>query len=363
MFFIGYFFFEVPSNMILERVGARRWVPIIMVAWGGATLSLAFVTTPLEFYVIRFFIGFAEAGFFPGVVLFMTYWFPVSHRGRIMALFMAGLAVSGVVGGPICGAIIEYMDGYAGLAGWQWLMITTGLPSLIVAAGIYFLLTDKPDHANWLTPREKLVLKASLGHQDRPKASIKAALLNFWTWSSAWIYFLLVCGGYGISFWMPTLFSKAGIESNAKIGLLVAVPNLLGVIAMLLICRHSDRTQERRWHLTACFTLVAVGYLVIASQLNSVTGLLVGLSIAHIGILAGVPLSWTIPTRMLTPAATAVGIAVVASIGNLGGFVAPVLIGKLSLLTGNFGIGFLAIGALQLVAALWTALTVRIPRH
>lgn len=363
MFFIGYFFFEVPSNMILERVGARRWVPIIMVAWGGATLSLAFVTTPLEFYVIRFFIGFAEAGFFPGVVLFMTYWFPVSHRGRIMALFMAGLAVSGVVGGPICGAIIEYMDGYAGLAGWQWLMITTGLPSLIVAAGIYFLLTDKPDHANWLSPREKLVLKASLGHQDRPKASIKAALLNFWTWSSAWIYFLLVCGGYGISFWMPTLFSKAGIESNAKIGLLVAVPNLLGVIAMLLICRHSDRTQERRWHLTACFTLVAVGYLVIASQLNSVTGLLVGLSIAHIGILAGVPLSWTIPTRMLTPAATAVGIAVIASIGNLGGFVAPVLIGKLSLLTGNFGIGFLAIGALQLVAALWTALTVRIPRH
>ncbi|WP_296284752.1 hypothetical protein [uncultured Acinetobacter sp.] len=143
----------------------------------------------------------------------------------------------------------------------------------------------------------------------------------------------------------------------------MAVPNLLGVIAMLLICRHSDRTQERRWHLTACFTLVAVGYLVIASQLNSVTGLLVGLSIAHIGILAGVPLSWTIPTRMLTPAATAVGIAVIASIGNLGGFVAPVLIGKLSLLTGNFGIGFLAIGALQLVAALWTALTVRIPRH
>lgn len=363
MFFIGYFFFEVPSNMILERIGARRWVPMIMVAWGGATLSLAMVTTPIEFYFIRFFIGFAEAGFFPGVVLFMTYWFPASHRGRIMALFMAGLAVSGVIGGPVCGAIIEYLDGYAGLAGWQWLMITTGLPCLIIAAGIYFLLTDRPDQANWLNPREKQVLKTSLGHQDRPKASIKAALLNFWTWNSAWLYFLLVCGGYGISFWMPTLFSQAGIESNAKIGLLVAVPNLLGVIAMLLICRHSDKTQERRWHLAACFSLIAVGYLVIVSQLHSVVGLLIGFSIAHIGILAGAPLSWTIPTRMLTPVAAAVGIGIIASIGNLGGFFAPVLIGKFSQLTGNLGIGFLVIGALQLIGALWTAFTVRIPRH
>ncbi|MEG2434139.1 MAG: MFS transporter, partial [Acinetobacter sp.] len=363
MFFIGYFFFEVPSNIILERIGARRWVPIIMVAWGSATVSLAFVTTPSEFYVIRFFIGFAEAGFFPGVVLFMTYWFPASHRGRIMALFMAGLAVSGVIGGPICGSILEYLDGYAGLAGWQWLMITTGLPCVIIAAGIYFLLTDRPDQANWLNAREKQILTASLGHQDRPKASIRAALLNFWTWSSAWIYFLLVCGGYGISFWMPTLFSKAGIESSAKIGLLVAVPNLLGVIAMLLLCRHSDKTQERRWHLTACFTVIAIGYLVIVSQLNSVVGLLIGFSIAHIGILAGIPLSWTIPTRMLTPAAAAVGIGVIASIGNLGGFFAPVLIGKFSQLTGSFAIGFLVIGALQVIAALWTALTVRIPRH
>ncbi|MHA3891062.1 MFS transporter [Acinetobacter sp. GXMZU3951] len=363
MFFIGYFFFEVPSNMILERMGARRWVPMIMLAWGGATLSLAWVTTPQEFYLIRFFIGFAEAGFFPGVVLFMTYWFPASHRGRIMALFMAGLAVSGVIGGPICGAIIEYLDGYAGLAGWQWLMITTGLPCLIIAAGIYFLLTDRPEDANWLSSREKQVLKASLGDQQRPKASMRAALLNFWTWSSAWIYFLLVCGGYGISFWMPTLFSQAGIESNAKIGLLVAIPNLLGVIAMLLICRHSDRTQERRWHLTACFTLIAIGYLVIVSQLGSVVGLVIGFSIAHIGILAGAPLSWTIPTRMLTPVAAAIGIGVIASIGNLGGFFAPVLIGKFSQLTGNFSIGFLVIGALQLIAALWVALTVRIPRQ
>lgn len=362
MFFIGYFFFEVPSNMILERIGARRWVPLIMFAWGLATAALAFVTTPLEFYLLRFFIGFAEAGFFPGVVLFMTYWFPPSHRGRMMALFMTGLAISGVVGGPVCGAIMQFLEGYAGLAGWQWLMIATGLPCLAVGMGIYLLLTDHPDQARWLSPRERQVLKASLGSQERPKTSVKAGLFNFWSWNSAWIYFLLVCGGYGVSFWMPTLFSQAGVESSAKIGLLVAVPNLLGAVAMLLICRHSDKVQERRWHLTACFAVAAIGFAVIASQLGSVAGLLLGLSIVHVGILTGVPLSWTIPTRMLAPAAAAVGIAIVASVGNLGGFVAPVLIGKLSEASGELFTGFLALGGLLLLGALWTALTVRMPR-
>ncbi|MEK1940537.1 MAG: MFS transporter [Pseudomonas sp.] len=362
MFFIGYFCFEVPSNIILERIGARRWVPIIMLAWGLATVAVAFITTPLEFYIVRFFIGFAEAGFFPGVVLFLTYWFPPSHRGRIMAVFMTGLAISGVIGGPLCGAIMEFLNGYAGLAGWQWLMIATGLPCLVVGVGIYLLLTDHPDQARWLSTRERQVLKASLGNQERPKASIKAGLLNFWSWNSAWIYFLLVCGGYGVSFWMPTLFSQAGVESKAQIGWLVAVPNLIGAIAMLLISRHSDRSLERRWHLAACFAVGAVGFAVTASQLGSVVGLLIGLSITCIGIFAGVPLSWTIPTRMLTPSAAAVGIAVIASVGNLGGFAAPVLIGKLSNTSGGLAGGFLVIGALLLLGALWTAVTVRIPK-
>lgn len=362
MFFIGYFCFEVPSNIILERIGARRWVPIIMLAWGLATVAVAFITTPLEFYIVRFFIGFAEAGFFPGVVLFLTYWFPPSHRGRIMAVFMTGLAISGVIGGPLCGAIMEFLNGYAGLAGWQWLMIATGLPCLVVGVGIYLLLTDHPDQARWLSTRERQVLKASLGNQERPKASIKAGLLNFWSWNSAWIYFLLVCGGYGVSFWMPTLFSQAGVESKAQIGWLVAVPNLIGAIAMLLISRHSDRSLERRWHLAACFAVGAIGFAVTASQLGSVVGLLIGLSITCIGIFAGVPLSWTIPTRMLTPSAAAVGIAVIASVGNLGGFAAPVLIGKLSNTSGGLAGGFLVIGALLLLGALWTAVTVRIPK-
>ncbi len=296
------------------------------------------------------------------MVLFLTYWFPATHRGRIMALFMTGLAVSGVIGGPVCGAIMQYLDGARGLAGWQWLMITTGLPCLLVGIAIYLLLTDHPDQAAWLDARERTVLKLSLGNPERPKASLKEGFFNFWSWNSALIYFLLVCGGYGMSFWMPTLFRSAGVASSIEIGLLVAVPNLVGVVAMLLISRHSDRTQERRWHLAACFALAAVGYAVTVSQLGNVPGLVLGLCIAHAGILAGAPMSWTIPTRMLAPSAAAVGIGIIASVGNLGGFAAPVLIGKLSGQTGGFAAGMLVIGALLLFGAVWTALTVRIPR-
>ncbi len=362
MFFVGYFFFEVPSNMILERIGARRWVPIIMGAWGLATVALAFVSTPLEFYLIRFFIGFAEAGFFPGVVLFMTYWFPLSHRGRMMALFMTGLALSGVVGGPVCGAIMEFLDGYGQLAGWQWLMITTGLPSLLVGVAIFLLLTDRPEQARWLNERERQLLQSSLGGEQRPKSSLKAGLRSFWSWNGAWIYFLLVCGGYGMSFWMPTLLKATGVSSSAEIGWLVAIPNLIGAIAMVLICRHSDQTQERRWHLVACFLLAAAGYAVTIWQLDNLPGLLLGLSLTHVGVLAGTPLSWTVPTRMLAPAATAVGIAIIASFGNLGGFFAPVLIGKSSAMTGSYVAGLMILAGMLVLGAVWTALTVRIPR-
>mgnify|MGYP002345364715 CR=1 FL=1 len=260
MFFIGYFFFEVPSNLILERIGARRWVPIIMVAWGIATAALAWVTTPVEFYLVRFFIGFAEAGFFPGIVLFMTYWFPLSHRGRMMAIFMAALAVSGVIGGPVCGAIMQYLGGAGGLAGWQWLMIATGLPAVLVGGAIFVLLTDRPEQAHWLSADERQELIASLGVIEPTKPSLRDGLTNFWSWNCAWIYFLLVCGGYGISFWMPTLFSRAGVESAAEIGLLVVIPNLVGGIARILLSRNSDRTQERRWHLSGSFVLGAIGH-------------------------------------------------------------------------------------------------------
>lgn len=363
MFFIGYFVFEVPSNVILERIGARRWVPVIMLSWGIATAALAWVTTPLQFYVIRFFIGFAEAGFLPGIVLFMTYWFPASHRGRMMAVFMTALALSGVIGGPICGAVLELMGGVGNLAGWRWLMIVTGLPAALVGIAIYLLISDHPDKAPWLTAEECKLLRQSIGNTEKPKASLLAGLRNFWTWNSACLYFLLVCGGYGISFWMPTLFRNMGVTSSVDIGLLVAIPNLVGAVAMIVISRHSDRTHERRWHLTACFGLGTLGYVITACSGSSVPLALLGMSIGLAGLLPSVPLSWTIPTRMLPPSAAAVGIAVIASIGNLGGFFAPVVIGKMSVLTGSLSAGFQIIAACLLLGTLWSALSLkRLPR-
>ncbi len=361
MFFVGYFFFEVPSNMILERIGARRWVPAIMVFWGAATAGLAFVTTPIEFYVVRFLIGFAEAGFFPGIVLFMTYWFPPSHRGRMMAIFMTALAISGVIGGPICGAIMEFFDGSAGLAGWQWLMIATGLPALMVGVAIYVLLTDRPADAHWLSDSERTLLIDSLGIVEKPKTSFKAGFMNFWSWNCAWIYFLLVCGGYGMTFWMPTLLQRAGVTSATEIGWLVALPNLIAAVAMIVISRHSDKTQERRWHIVGCFALGVIGYAVIAAFIDSVTGIVVGVGIASAGILSGIPLSWTVPTRMLSPSATAVGIAIIASVGNLGGFAAPVLIGKVSAMTGSMTGGYWIIAGVLLLGGVWAAVTIRLP--
>lgn len=361
MFFIGYFVFEVPSNMILERIGARRWVPAIMVFWGTATAALAFVTTPLEFYVVRFLIGFAEAGFFPGVVLFMTYWFPPTHRGRMMAIFMMALAISGVIGGPVCGMIMEFFDGGGGLAGWQWLMIVTGLPALVVGGAIYVLLTDRPADAHWLSDAERRVLTDSLESTEKPKTSFKAGFMNFWSWNSAGIYFLLVCGGYGTTFWMPTLLQRAGVASATEVGLLVALPNLIGAIAMILISRHSDKTQERRWHIVACFALGVIGYSILSAFIDSVAGIVLGIAIASAGILAGVPLSWTVPTRMLSPSASAVGIAIIASVGNLGGFAAPVLVGKISAMTGSMSGGFWIITGLLLLGGLWAAVTIRLP--
>lgn len=359
MFFVGYFLFEVPSNMILERIGARRWVPVLMAAWGIATISMAYVTTPFQFYLIRFLIGFAEAGFFPGVVLFLTYWFPASHRGRIMSWFMAALAISGVVGGPVCGAILQYLEGAGGLSGWQWLLIATGSPCVLVGAAIYARLSDSPAQAEWLTAGERDRLIASLGQSRAPKTSLRAGFSSFWSWNCAWLYFLLVCGGYGVSFWMPTLFSQAGVTSSVTIGWLVAIPNGVGLVSMLLLSRHSDLMRERRWHLAAAFAMAALGFGMIATQMGNVPGMVAGATVAYAGVLGGLPVFWTVPARMLSPAASAVGIAIVASVGNLGGFAAPFMVGQVSAATGGLAGGFWIIGALMALGASSSVLTLR----
>ena len=240
-------------------------------------------------------------------------------------------------------------------------MIVTGLPAVLVGGAIFVMLTDRPEQAHWLSADERQELIASLGVSEPPRPSLRDGLTNFWSWNCAWIYFLLVCGGYGISFWMPTLFSRAGVESAAEIGLLVVIPNLVGGIAMILLSRNSDRTQERRWHLSGCFVLGAIGYGIVAVAGTNIPVTLLGLSIALAGILSAIPISWTVPGRMLSPSATVVGIAIIASVGNLGGFAAPVLMGNVSVTTGSLSGGFAIIGALLLLGALWSAVTVRMP--
>lgn len=364
MFFIGYFFFEIPSNMILERVGARVWIARIMVTWGLINAGMAFVQTPMQFYVMRFLIGFAEAGFFPGIVLYLTYWFPTSHRGRIMALFMASLAICGIVGGPFSGAVMQYLDGVYALHGWQWLMLLTGLPCLVLAVAVWFMLTDRPEHADWLSAQEKQVLGAAI-HADASAPEAKpssGALRNRYTWISSLTYFLLVCGAYGMSFWIPSILANAGMTSFAEIGLVSAIPNVAGIVAMTLISRSSDRHQERRWHLVGCFLLAAIGFAVLSVQLENVVGAIIGLTIATMGILSALPLSWTVPTKALSKSEAAVGIAVITSLGNLGGFVSPVVIGKISVASGSMSGGFLLLCGALVSGALWVALTVRLPR-
>lgn len=363
MFFIGYFFFEIPSNMILERVGARVWIARIMVTWGLINAGMAFVHTPMQFYVMRFLIGFAEAGFFPGIVLYLTYWFPTSHRGRIMALFMASLAISGILGGPFSGAVMQYLDGVYSLQGWQWLMLLTGLPCLVLAVAVWFMLTDRPEDARWLSLQEKQMLSAAI-HADssEPEARLSGgALRNRYTWISSLTYFLLVCGAYGMSFWIPSILANAGMTSYAEIGLVSAIPNVAGIVAMTVIGRHSDARQERRWHLVGCFLMAAAGFAVLSAQLENVVGAITGLTIATMGILSALPLSWTVPTKALSKSEAAVGIAIVTSLGNLGGFVSPVVLGKISVANGSMSGGFLLLCGALVFGALWVALTVRLP--
>ena len=364
MFFIGYFFFEIPSNLILERVGARRWIVRIMVTWGLINAAMAFVQTPLQFYTMRFLIGFAEAGFFPGIVLYLTYWFPATHRGRIMALFMSSLAISGILGGPFSGAVMEWFDGLWNLVGWQWLMILTGLPCVVLAVVVWFVLTDRPEMAGWLTTEDKgrLAVALSDSHDVAKAGSARDAFRSLHTWNCSLIYFLLICGGYGISFWIPSILARAGVTSYAEIGLMSAIPNVAGIVAMTLIGRSSDARQERRWHLAACFALAAAGFAIVSLQLDSVAGAIAGLTVAAMGILSALPLSWTIPTRTLSKSAAAVGIAVITSLGNLGGFASPVVIGKISVATGSMSSGFLLLSAGLAFGALWVAFTVRLPR-
>jgi len=320
IFFIGYFFFEIPSNLLLEKFGARVWIARIMVSWGIISSAMLFVNSPGIFYVLRFLLGLAEAGFFPGIILYLTYWFP--SRGQMVAFFMTALAVTGVVGGPLSGWILHQLNGVANLKGWQMLFLVEGIPSILIGLCMPFILDDGIRSAGWLTEAEKETLERNLKNEEFHKTRLPLSqifidprLLLFCA-----VYFCCVFGGYSTSFWIPQLIKNTGINDPLYVGLLTAIPNGFGAIAMVLFGRNSDRSGERRWHFTTGACLGAVGIVISNLFRQNTLIAMIGLTMATIGILATFPVFWPMPTAVLAGSAAAGGIAWINSVGNLAGF-------------------------------------------
>lgn len=354
IFFLGYILFEVPSNLILERVGPRLWIARIMVTWGLVSGATALVRDAGDFYLVRFLLGVAEAGFFPGIILYLTYWFPAPVRARVVAGFMTATAVAGIVGGPLSGWLLELHD-LAGLRGWQWLFLLEALPSLVLGVVVLFLLTDRPEQAQWLHAEERAFLAGRLAqerrHQEAERCySLRDALTAGRVWYQGLIYFLLVIGMYGVGFWMPQVVKGFGALDDFTLGLLTAVPYGVAAVGMVLVGRHSDRTGERRGYVALAATVAAAG-LVLAALADGRVLVLVGLSLGALGIWGALGPFWALSTGFLTGTAAAGGIALINSVGNLGGFVGPYLVGLLKDVTVGYTAGFLALAALLLLGA------------
>lgn len=347
IFFVGYFLFEIPSNVILHRLGARRWIARVMVTWALVSAAMALVRSPTSFYVLRFVLGVAEAGLFPGVILYLTYWYPAARRGRIVALFMIGIPVAGVVGGPLSGWILEAMQGARGLAGWQWLFLIEAAPSIVLGVIVFFALDDGIAAARWLTPDERALLADRVAVDQRQAAShrLREGLTSPRIWLLAAVYFFLIAGLYGVGFWLPTLVRRSGVESALAIGTLTLVPHAAAIVAMLVVSRRSDATRERRWHLAVPGLLGALGWVATARFGGDTALALAGMSVANAGVMVTISQFWSLPTAMLAGAAAATGIALVNSIGNLAGFVAPSLIGWIVDRTQSTDLGVYALAA------------------
>ncbi|MFF8801597.1 MULTISPECIES: MFS transporter [unclassified Methylobacterium] len=365
VFFFGYFLFEVPSNIILEKVGARLWIARVMITWGIISGAFAFIESETSFYVLRFLLGAAEAGFFPGIILYLSYWFPARHRAGVVSLFMAAAPISVVLGSPISSALLE-MDGIMGLHGWQWMFIIEAIPAVILGIVVLFYMTDRPEKAKWLPEDERTWLVAQMNaerasKQTAAKHSILAGLADIRVLALALVYFGTSAGLYTLGIWAPQIIKSFGLSTMA-VGLLNAVPPTIAVIAMILWARHSDKTGERTWHVViAC--LVAAAGLALAGGAASVVAVIAALSLVNVGISAAKPPLWAMPTMFLSGSAAAVGIATINSIGNLGGFVGPWAIGWIKDQTGSFTGGLIFVSGLLLLSAVVTLIVARSGRR
>lgn len=364
IFFLGYVLFEVPSNLLLEKIGARKTLLRIMVCWGLIAASMMFVTTPTQFYIARFLLGVFEAGFFPGVILYFTYWYPPQRRCRVIATFMSATTMISVVAGPLCGAILKYMDGLNGWHGWQWLFLVQGLPAAVLGVIVFVVLKDQPADAPWLTAAEKNLLRRDL-EQDaptetgHPHGALRQLLRDPKVWSLSAVYFLLLGATYVMVFWLPTLIQSWGVKDMLMIGIYAAIPNAVGVAGMILIGRSSDKLRERRWHFAFCTALAAVGLWITTLLQGQLVGSLVALAIAVIGISAATPVFFTMVSEYLSKPLAAAGIALVSTLGNFGPAVSPSIAGMITQRTGDNLYSMYFVITLYVLAGLMLLLAMR----
>ena len=345
LFFAGYFFFQLPSNLVLARVGARRWIAVIMVAWGVISCSMALVTSAREFYILRFLLGVAEAGFFPGMILYLRNWFPRGARARAVAGFMTANPLAGVIGGPLSGALLGLHQ--FGIAGWQWLFVLEGLPAVVLALVVFSRLKDHPQEATWLPSEEKLWLVATLEQERKQQARITgsdawAAFLSWRIWLLTVVFFGLTTSGYGIVLWMPNFIHSLSAASNLGIGVISVIPYVATAIAMVLVGMHSDHTGERRWHLAGS-AFAAAAALLMAAYTHSIVPALAAVSLGLMATFSMQGPFWATATSLLSGTAAAAGIALINSVGNLGGFFGPYIIGVKRSSGGGFRGGMLII--------------------
>lgn len=325
IFFIGYFFFEVPSNMLLNKYGARMWITRIMISWGIISSCMIFVKGEWSFYIMRFLLGIAEAGFFPGVIFYLTLWYPSRLRSTRTAWFVAAIAVSGVLGNPISGLIMDAFSGTLGLTGWQWLFLAEGVPSVLVGLSVMLYLDSSIEEAKWLTSDEKALLAANIAAEDRHKTEhrLSDAFKSGKVWVLCAVYFTLMIGLYGIAFWLPTLVKALGIKGYLGVGLITAIPYGVAVVGMIFLSNHSDKTGERRLHYVFNVTAGAAGLVLSGIFASNPILSILFLSISTLGVIGSMPLFWPIPSAFLAGTAAAAGIGIVNSVGNLGGYFGP----------------------------------------
>jgi D-galactonate transporter len=355
IFFLGYFLFELPSNILMHKLGARIWIARIMITWGILSALFVFVKTPGQFYALRFLLGLAEAGFYPGVILYLTYWFPSHRRAKIIAVFMSAIPVSGIFGNPLSGWIMQTFHGGHGFAGWQWMFLIEAIPAIAIGIATILYLDNGIAGAKWLTAPEKKLLADEIAAQPQEHAkshSLGAVFRDPRTWWMSLIYFAFVTGQYGLTFWMPTFVKSTGVTGAFNIGLLSAIPFLVAIVVMNVMGHSADKRRERRWHLIVPALFGAIGFTIAASFASNTVVSIVFLSLAAAGVLTCAPLFWSLPTAFMSGATAAAGIAIINSIGNLAGFASPYMIGYLKDLTHSTQTGMYVLAGMLVIGAI-----------